>query len=495
MAIAEHKASDVSSPMLGLIFCAAALLFLGSIGWMASGQSLILIQLPLVLFALFAVMVSGVLYFINPARWLHFFLLGLVYFSFEFTVRDPSAGGGGDVQSLIKGVLALALAAVGIFTSMKSVFRTPLLLLFFLYSAFAFASAFYSPLVLIGIAAGITLIGVSVVAAKVGTSTQDDVAMYWQVMYWASVATCLLSFAVLAVSPSSARDVLDPSNYRFRGVTGAANSLGPIMAIGCVLALLMRKRAPTMGWKYFHALMLALFLVALVLTDSRSSMIGLLGALGAVFLLSGKLGVLGLMAVGMVALTGAMVMLYPDLQYALLSLAAAAFSRTGAVTELTTFTGRQQIWEASWKLIGDQPWIGYGMSSVRVVLPQAYFDEWGNSVGTAHNSLLESLLTVGWIGTIPLFAVALWCLWMLISFLMRSARPLGSGLGKKADADTEKVRDLAICATQCLFIMLIQGFSEKAFAGHPGSPFLALGGVVATAVYITLSRPSRRVPA
>jgi len=183
-------------------------------------------------------------------------------------------------------------------------------------------------------------------------------------------------------------------------------------------------------------------------------------------------------------------MLYPGLQNALLSWAAVLFSRTGEVYELTSFTGRQQIWQASWQLIDAHPWIGYGLSSVRAVLSQSYFDEWGNTVGTAHNSLLESLLTVGWVGTVPLMAVVFICLCKLMGYVMSTAPNMHS-MRRGAGESDDSYRDLALCACQTLLIMVVQGFSEKAFAGHPGSPFLALGAVVATTTFISLKRLAR----
>ncbi|RZI81355.1 MAG: O-antigen ligase family protein [Rubrivivax sp.] len=485
--------TDVSSPLLGLIFTASAGLFGGTIAWIASGQALFLLQLPLLLFSLFAVMCSGFLYFINPSRWLPFFLLGLVYFSFEFTIRDPRLGGGFDAQSMIKGVLSLALAMVGIFTAFRKVFATPLLLLFFVYSFMAFLSSFYSPVMVVGIPAGITLVGVTVVTARLGTGTEEDILKCWRVMYWASVLTCLLSFAVLAIAPGMSRDMQDPTSFRLRGVTGAANALGPIMAIACVMSILMYKRTRTAMAKRFHVVMFVLFAIALFLTNSRSSILGLIAGLGVTMLVGSGLGVLGLLAVLSIGVVAGSVMLYPGLQNALLSWAAALFSRTGEVYELTSFTGRQGIWQASWQLIDSHPWIGYGLSSVRLILSQSYFDEWGNTVGTAHNWLLESLLTVGWIGTAPLIAVVSICLWKLMRYVMSTAPKLHSvrSLPKAAESPTYAYRDLGLCACQTVLIMVVQGFSEKGFAGHPSSSFLALGAVVATTTFLALNRPTR----
>jgi hypothetical protein len=53
---------------------------------------------------------------------------------------------------------------------------------------------------------------------------------------------------------------------------------------------------------------------------------------------------------------------------------------------------------------------------------------------------------------------------------------------------------LMACATRCLMMLLIQGISEKAFAGQPGSSTLALGAIVATSVMLHRSSVARRQP-
>jgi O-antigen ligase len=221
--------------------------------------------------------------------------------------------------------------------------------------------------------------------------------------------------------------------------------------------------------------MLAVFGLALVLTNSRSSIMGLVAAMAISWFFTARIGAIGMLIAACVLSLFGVVIFYPGLQDAFLSLLASLFARSGHVAELTTFTGRQQIWEASWRLIQMAPWIGYGMSSVAIVLPRAHSDEWGNTVATAHNSLLESLISVGWLGTLPLILVVILAGGRLGAFLL-SERRQGAGM--------EANQDLALCGLRFLVMMLVQGFSEKAFAGHPGSPFLALGGVVATAIYI-----------
>ncbi|MEK8085783.1 O-antigen ligase family protein [Aquabacterium sp. A3] len=476
----DHRAGADS--LMGLVFGFALLSFSVTMVWIVTDFGVPLLQLPVILLTLLAVVVAGFLYFLNPARFLTFFLIGLVYFSFEATVR-LGGGGGGDLQSLVKGVFTLALAMLGIFTGLRSIWKSWISLAFFAYALFAMVSATYSPMVLIAGVAGIALVGVAIIAAKIGQGDQADVEDYWRAMYWASTLTVLASFAFMAISPNLARDFQDMANYRLRGITGTANSLGPIMGVACIMAFYMMKRSTSPGWWRFHVVMLLLFSAALLLTNSRSSILGVAVAFIASGFVGGGWGILRFLASLIGATILATVMFYPGLQDQLLSMAAALFSRTGSVHELTTFTGRQIIWAASWRLVEDSPWIGYGLSSVSVVLPKAHADQWGNTVATAHNSLLESLLSVGWLGTLPLLAVVLACLWVLARYLFASY-----SLRDESDSVVAR-RAMSVCAFRVLIMMLVQGVGEKAFAGHPGSPFVALGAVVATAVFMTLNMP------
>ena len=468
--------------LMGLVFAFALLAFSVSLGWIVTDFGVPLLQLPVLLLTFAGVVATGFLYFLNPARFLTFFLIGLVYFSFEATVR-LGGGGGGDIQSLVKGVFTLALAMLGLFTGLRTIGKSWISIAFFGYALFALVSASYSPMLLFAAVAGVALVGVAIISAKIGQGERADVEGYWKAIYWASSLTVVGSFVFMAAAPNLARDFQDMANYRLRGITGTANSLGPIMGVASILAIYMMRRSRTVWWWRFHALMLLLFVAALLLTNSRSSILGVVVAFVASGFIGGGWGVFRLLGSMIAATLLATVMFYPGLQEQLLAMAASLFSRTGSVNELTTFTGRQVIWEASWRLVGESPWIGYGMSSVSVVLPKAHADQWGNTVATAHNSLLESLLSVGWLGTLPLVAVVVSCAVILARFLVKSY-PL------RDDSDEiAAFRALSVCAFRVLIMMLVQGVGEKAFAGHPGSPFLALGAVVATSVFLSVRTP------
>jgi O-antigen ligase len=83
-----------------------------------------------------------------------------------------------------------------------------------------------------------------------------------------------------------------------------------------------------------------------------------------------------------------------------------SLSRSGDPTELLTFTGRTEIWSFAWDKILDNPWVGYGYNSSKFILPQ-FAGLPGLVIDEAHNMLLQNLLGVGVIGTVPLLCLFL----------------------------------------------------------------------------------------
>src|SRR5690606_36380122 len=103
-----------------------------------------------------------------------------------------------------------------------------------------------------------------------------------------------------------------------------------------------------------------LMLAALVLTNSRSTILGVMGAMTMSWLVVSNMGIFGVLA-ALVLGTGALaVLLQPELAKSVIGLFADLFARSGSVQEITSFTGRSDIWKAFWQLIQDKPLLGYG---------------------------------------------------------------------------------------------------------------------------------------
>jgi O-antigen ligase len=83
-------------------------------------------------------------------------------------------------------------------------------------------------------------------------------------------------------------------------------------------------------------------------------------------------------------------------------------SRSGDAAEIYTGNGRLEIWNFVWTKIMEAPVLGWGYNSSKVILAQYYGFENGLMVDSAHNMFLQSLLSVGFLGTLPLLLLLGW---------------------------------------------------------------------------------------
>lgn len=450
--------------------------------WLIMAPQFFLLQLPIFLGSLFILMFFGLGYILNPPMWTGAFFMALLYFAQDFTLRQGLVGGGGvDLQSIVKGAIAALLMVYGLFNGFRRCSHHVVLMLFLAYAMFAAGSSSYSSARALGIGSGIALLGIAFATARGATMTQKDLAYYWDALYITAVVVCLSSFALLATVPLMARDMADPGAYRMRGITGSANSLGPIMAAGAIMGLGVIKRQ-TVAWKKnMHRFFWVAMVVALVLTNSRSSLLGLVLGLMLCAVLARRQSILTVLLLLFAASMTMAVLLLPSLMKSILSLFAELFSRSGNVQELTSFTGRSDIWAACWKLIKAKPWFGYGLGSVRLEIPKVFWDEWGNTAATAHNFVLESMISVGLAGTSLLLLVVLTTTVGLSRFVSRNVVFVDDGQ-----------RDVALCALRCMMMLLIHAMVERAFAGMAAPSTVLLGVCVATYVFFALQGKAAR---
>lgn len=462
--------------LAGMILLLATITLITDFTWLLLDGQFFMLQLPILLGCVVLVMTFGLGYILSPPAWLSIGLFGLVYFAQDFTLRTTQTSGG-DIQSVIKGGLAFALMAVCIVQGLPKVFKHPALAAWFAYAAFAAASAGYSSTVMLAVGSGIALLALAFISAKVATADQaTDLQACWTALYVASVVAALASLTVLAISPISAKDLSDPGSFRLRGITGSANSLGPMMAMGFLIGLGMVSRA-TIKWRQaMHAFFSALLFATLVLTNSRSSIIGGVLAVVVVTVLLNGQGIWVILMALLAGSLGLVMMLEPQLVQALVQAAAKLISRSGQTSEITSFTGRSDIWAASWKLIQAKPLFGYGMGSIRAELPKAYADVWGNTYTTAHNFILESLISVGITGTALLLGVLVSMTVGLIKLVPRFSK-------RDTRSDTTWV---GINALRCAVFLWTYSSMEKSFAGTLQPTTMTFGLCVASFVFLAL---------
>jgi O-antigen ligase len=210
------------------------------------------------------------------------------------------------------------------------------------------------------------------------------------------VVFCIISLIVYFAVPEFGHYVywLDGQRFispRLAGISGSANNMGRMAAFGLVIMALY-----PLEFYRLHRLLMPLsaliMAIALVMTNSRTSMMNVGVIALAVYTLNWRRSYLLAFAISL-ALLGA-VILIPAGDEALKLL-----SRHGKVEEVTSMTGRTDIWYAVLKLSEAKPWTGYGYGSSVFVLPQ-HEREVGFLTSHAHNLFLQLLLTTGWTGVI-----------------------------------------------------------------------------------------------
>ncbi|CAH0351859.1 O-antigen ligase [Aquabacterium sp. CECT 9606] len=472
-----------SQRFLAVIFVTSIAMFLFALFMVFSGEGMFLLHGPLLLLSTLLVFLSGISYLVNPSRAAGLFLVGLLYFSFDATFREGLvAGGGADLQSVVKGLFSLCLLIYGIFTGAKHLLVRPVVVLFFMYAAYGLLSSYYSSAVILGIGSGVALVAIAFMAADYATREHEDLFRLWRTLYIASVVMAVGSLVVLAISPLQAQDMTMAGSFRLRGLTGSANSLGPVMAIGLISGMLVWKHQSQREWRWIHGLACAMLGVLLLLTNSRTSIIAFLVSVTSVWVVM-TYGSMGVLLTAFLAACFGFMMLYPSVMNAIMTTAAELFSRGGGVSELSSLTGRDEIWKACVRLIHDSPWIGYGLGSVRIEIPRTWEDMWGNSAATAHNGVLESMISVGLVGTVPLFLAFFYCLYIFVRYFSGRQAVVG---------DQGRDRALTICGMQCLGFLLVHSFAEKSFTGTAAPATMAFGICVATAAYLERVRWNKK---
>lgn len=220
-----------------------------------------------------------------------------------------------------------------------------------------------------------------------------------------------------------------------------------------------------------YAAIAAITASILLLTVSKSSIIGVVAALLVAHLLTVsrkrfmRSFALALLLMGMTYFA----MDFLEVQYI-------KYTHIRRATE--TFTGRTILWEhISNNLLPGHWWFGFGYHSPSVILDVV--PAWGTVyVGQSHSAYWESLLSVGIIGTIPLYLTVVATVIMFVSAAIR--RRLEDGYARTV-----------FCI---LVFLLVRSFSEGSFAQAGTIDIGLLAFCVLTAASLKRFSPPRLAP-
>lgn len=200
-------------------------------------------------------------------------------------------------------------------------------------------------------------------------------------------------------------DIQVPTS-RLSGITGP-NSAG-FIAASTILLISILKRRHEIDYPRLSFLFVILNLTVLILSESRTSGISMIVALGCLFFFKLSPARLAVLFVGISAFL--LLAISIDLNNVLVLL-----SRSGDASEITTGTGRLYIWKTSLDLISQHPFLGWGYGSTAFILP-LYALEMGHTPPHCHNTLLQVVFSIGWIGGIIFIGLMIGKIYAILSY-------------------------------------------------------------------------------
>ncbi len=226
-----------------------------------------------------------------------------------------------------------------------------------------------------------------------------------ELMTWTFLGMAVLGVLFVFAVPSIGKHH-DVNAGMWRGIWYEKNQMGNVMVMGALFALATITTSPRLKWAAIGTFLLCCGLI--VMTRSTTSVLSVALAVGVMIALK-VLERGGWFAVACVwagtTLMSALVFAFTQTPE--------AFYR--AVGKDPTLTGRTLIWDSLLRQSAESPWLGYGYQAfwgLDSVPAQRIRAETEWLVPTAHNSWLDILVQLGWIGVALcglVFAIALLC--------------------------------------------------------------------------------------
>ena len=322
-------------------------------------------------------------------------IFGVVFLS-DLSLRARAAGDTGlDAQSLIKfAVWATCFALLPwAWKHVKGALRHPTSLALFLFGIWAIATATYSITPGYTLAAGVAFLGLWCVATDAGARLTVGQGLAWVLM--ALAGALAISLVLYFVAPDRSMTPMENGRLlRLSGIFGSPNNLGRAAALAALLV--------AVNWLYGirrWRLLLALLTLptagaCLYLSGSRASLGGMVAGL---YVIAANRWPWPTFSATCAGMTAGLIALFLPITFSDL---VALLSRSGSASELTTFTGRTEIWAWVMSAIEREPVLGYGFATTRVLIPEGYQGPYGWTTTSAHNMWLQAWITTGAIGAV-----------------------------------------------------------------------------------------------
>jgi O-antigen ligase len=390
----------------GRLFAGAAATALASLGAVAFALSEEFSWAPLLAFAAPAAAAAAAV-LVRAAvggRGAVAMILAVILFFTDAALRYRGAGEIAiDWQSALKFLVWMGAGAAGVawLPGLRKILARPGPALLLAYVIVCLFSALYAPSFVYSLGCALAVGALFVFAFAVTRALTDAEILLTVVLVFAIFL--LISWVVFETDPAlgaspfwTVNGVID----RFCGIGGQADNMGSICAnyLGAIF-LLWRMGNCRLSLALPFA---ALGAASLFASGARTAMIALAAGIGAVLLPRTRWGLCGA-TLGLALI--AMASLSTQNPFDAL---AGQLSRSGDPAEISTLTGRLEIWDFTEREIAESPLLGYGYNSSKELLGQHLGFQYGLMIDTAHNLWLQNLLSVGILGTLPMAALFVW---------------------------------------------------------------------------------------
>lgn len=270
-----------------------------------------------------------------------------------------------------------------------------------------------------------------------------------------ALLSIIVFYAVPDLGQTSANWLTGEVSGRMRGVSSAANNLGSVSAFTMLIAFIYFRRFD-LRQRIYAGLAAALALFALIGSDSRTSILGLLLCAGLWWLCRGGAArrIVSAVALGLAVCVA--LALNPNW--------ISILSRSSRSDDLATFNGRSEVWAVAWENITRYPYLGQGFGSSHLILQND--DRLFAAAIHTHNLFLELLFSGG--------VVALGV--FLLAFAMTVLRCI----------KRTRVEPLIVL----MFFLILGAMEATPFAGFPA--FQAFGFYTAVALCLAGRAKLRR---
>lgn len=329
-------------------------------------------------------------------------VLAFVVLALNLNFRQREVGVTGlDLQNGVKFATWSALIVVALvrWRELVRLIRQPILGFAVGYGCMAIASAAWS---LVPAYTGASAIGIfAYIALSCIVIIDIGAENALRVMVWTLAGYILVGVVAAVVAPDVAwlPPSVEENVYRFQGLGGHPNVFGQQIGVFTTLAIISRRLGGIGRLTYLA--FLALGILSLLGTGSRTTLLAVFIAWGVIAIRARGLGPLfSYVALGLVAI---LLLVSAVFGMADIDGLLRGFSRTGTMSEIFTLTGRTEVWDSVWRFFLQKPLFGWGFNGTEELLSSSMSASFTGSAVNAHNMFLQSLLTIGIIGSIPGF--------------------------------------------------------------------------------------------